>query len=165
MLAKATVYVSVEVSGKSWVLAIRALHNVEKIAISTIRPADVDALVARINSAAGIWEHMHGVRSRVLWGARSNTQSTIGVEQEFALHTCSVPFMTTRTITIDGVLTRVWASERLAVLLGSLGQRRAIHLRANRSSVAYAMCIIGPLNSADKIFAPYRGANSYFGPL
>ena len=64
--------------------------------------------------------------------------------------------MTTRTITIDGVLTGVWASERLAVLLGSLGKRRAIHLRANRSSVAYIMCIIGPLNSADKIFAPYR---------
>ena len=64
--------------------------------------------------------------------------------------------MTTRTITIDGVLTGVWASERLAVLLGSLGQRRAIHLRANRSSVAYTMCIIGPLNSADKIFAPYN---------
>ena len=63
--------------------------------------------------------------------------------------------MTTRTITIDGVLTGVWASERLAVLLGSLGQRRAIHLRANRSSVAYTMCIIGPLNSADEIFAPY----------
>lgn len=65
--------------------------------------------------------------------------------------------MTTRTITIDGVLTGVWASERLAVLLGCLGQRRAIHLRANRSSVAYTMCIIGPLNSADEIFAPYRG--------
>ena len=64
--------------------------------------------------------------------------------------------MTTRTITIDGVLTGVWASERLAVLLGSLGQHRAIHLRANRSSVAYLMCIIGPLNSADKIFAPYK---------
>ena len=64
--------------------------------------------------------------------------------------------MTTRTITIDGVLTGVWASERLAALLGSLGQRRAIHLLANRSSVAYTMCIIGPLNSADKIFTPYR---------
>ena len=59
--------------------------------------------------------------------------------------------MTTRTITIDGVLTGVWASERLAVLLRSLGQRRAIHLRANRSSAAYTMCIIGPLNSADEI--------------
>ena len=47
-------------------------------------------------------------------------------------------------------------SERLAVLLRSLGQRRAIHLRENRSSVAHTMCIIGPLNSADEIFAPYR---------
>ena len=59
-----------------------------------------------------------------------------------------------RAITIDGALTEAWASERLAVLLGSLVKRRAIHLRANQSSVAYITCIIGLLNSADEIFAP-----------
>ena len=63
--------------------------------------------------------------------------------------------MTTQAITIDGALTGAWTSERLAVLRGSLVKRRAIHLRANRSSVAYTMCIIGLLNSADEIFAPY----------
>ena len=83
-----------------------------------------------------------------LWGQR-------GIQAELA-RLGILPFMTTRAITIDGALTGVWASERLAVLLGSLGQRRAIHLRANRSSVAYTMCIIGPLNSADEIFAPYN---------
>ena len=65
--------------------------------------------------------------------------------------------MTMRAITIDGALTEAWTSQRLVVLLGSLIKRRAIHLRANQSSVAYIMCIIGLLHSADEIFAPYKG--------
>ena len=65
--------------------------------------------------------------------------------------------MTMRAITIDGARTGAWTSERLAVLPGSLVKRRAIHLRANQSSVAYIMSIIGLLNSADEIFAPYSG--------
>ena len=38
-------------------------------------------------------------------------------------------------------------------------KRRANHLRANRSSVAYTVCITGLLDSADGFFAPYRAAN------
>ena len=70
-------------------------------------------------------------------------------------NTCNEQSMSTSTTTIDDVLTGVWATERLAVLLGSLVKRRAIHLRANRSSAAYTMCIIGLLNGADEIVAPY----------
>ena len=70
-----------------------------------------------------------------------------------------------RAITIDGALTEASASERLAELPGSHVKRRAIHLRANQSSVAYIMSIIGLLDSADEIIAPCRDDIAFLVPI
>ena len=66
-----------------------------------------------------------------------------------------------RAITIDGALTEAWTSERLVVLLGSVGQRRAIHLRVNRSSVAYTMCITGLHDGRMEFLRPTTGLIDY----
>ena len=46
-----TLYVAVEVSGKSWVIGIGAPEEPGKVGMHTLAPADTGALVAKIGKA------------------------------------------------------------------------------------------------------------------
>ena len=61
-----------------------------------------------------------------LWGANSYSTPTV---HRLGIRTSHLqrPFLTTRIITIDGVLTGAWASERLAMHHASLVKHRAMH--------------------------------------